>query len=1341
MRTRFLNTDYFTSYHSPNETLSFLNLPVPHLPPCCLLNFEDHFSRFDPEANISLEVERLPIDSAFSKFISQVIPGKIDVDYEDFEDHQLRNADDRRWFSCGSEDIRYYEKEAKPLFEDTEEGIQKSYRYEALEKDSETTVDEKHMQRLVVIQFEAPELDEFSEEVCLFEETMEILSEVPEIVSDPDSVRPGLKMQYFEKVKESVYSVEDVTLEYDMDVRACVLEDDDSGHEHMNFHCNLFPLLEVDEISLRTFTNLSMEDELLSFLENMKTQWSQNDNLLRDGKELLGSMQYDVLELLSNHCLSKQCLETELASTETNLVMDITGMVEKTDSAYCSLSTSPFVFQEFEFLEVDSSQIYEVFFKMQATDEPETSDWMFRADKNFKNFNELIVSCELALVDDTFKSMLIPIQSDHDKIRSLHAIVEEILAELKPKHFSASDGIYLDWHLLEDDKCNSKILSLYQNTLELDLHNIDFDWESFDKGKWVVDVILSDEALNGPKVEEHKESLVILSEGVSSDQLMGVASSMVLDDKCSKSGNWEHLGKENAGKEMLLFKSMSKFNDLEFFLNPGKVTGGDISESAVKEHGTNAISPKEGESHSILQVEKNMDDQKLKEVLNVLPTENKHYATTSEAADKVEPCYMPMEVPNVSYAMKSEKTRACMMPFPDTIVVVNTQNLDKEMIVSRRSTYQKILAMEKEGLQVLERDLDLPVDVVIISAICLVWYHCRNIRKKATTAYEASSCLPFCIENIATNVLPLLSFTFSCCILVFEGEINFLSTVMESSDGLYATAASLGIDLQLFCSYSSELTDEIILSNILYAAKLCRGIYPKMPESETLAESFLTKFPSVNPLTAHAILSSGGMLIEFFEWSNEQRILAVQHYHVPEESIVLFSAFCSYGEREDSKSIMTDCSSSVSSGPDSNKCDFIVASETKPLKCIHISPKLGMHMDDTWQFEPLNQFPDDVQGPSGVLRGDDCWMSRDTEKLDDLQWPRPFLKDLFGQKQGLDIAQIVDSSTISKPYDSQNSKGPVILDEVEKPRLYLNDKLWGQNEGSERKINNKVDWNKTSQSENLHEDFLGEVIDLTDILGKDVPPITNSMCFSTWLPETEQDSTRKSATRRLSFGKINRPTFPTAAAINPGSDLLSSVKVHRQSLHQNSSYADTGMPLKHPKKPLEDILMQGSVRNTIKLALKEEVSPYGGTPLSKAIYSDHPQPGSPWTIEFLNRIREKRMRQQSLPRDASTPDFGCSGSISKVTKRRSPSILEFFKYKGGSNPGKMHNQKKQKQSKQLPSSSNRERSSAPFLQVRTPIDKRSRQTLSFAMNDSGSQTRLVWSDGSANLQSKRLRKQ
>lgn len=117
--------------------------------------------------------------------------------------------------------------------------------------------------------------------------------------------------------------------------------------------------------------------------------------------------------------------------------------------------------------------------------------------------------------------------------------------------------------------------------------------------------------------------------------------------------------------------------------------------------------------------------------------------------------------------------------FPETLIIVNTQNVDKEMIVSRRSTYQAILAMEKRGIQVVERDLDLPVDIIISSAICLVWYDNKNLGRKATPATEASSSLPSCIENIAANILTLLSLSYDGCFLV--SIIILLFIVAKSS--------------------------------------------------------------------------------------------------------------------------------------------------------------------------------------------------------------------------------------------------------------------------------------------------------------------------------------------------------------------------------------------------------------------------------------------------------------------------------------------------------------------------------------------------------------------------------
>ena len=141
---------------------------------------------------------------------------------------------------------------------------------------------------------------------------------------------------------------------------------------------------------------------------------------------------------------------------------------------------------------------------------------------------------------------------------------------------------------------------------------------------------------------------------------------------------------------------------------------------------------------------------------------------SSGAADEAEACCMPLPLPTMPFAMKSENISQSMVSSPETVIIVNTQNFDKQMIVSRRSTYQKILAMEKEGAQIVERDSDLPVDVIMSSAICLAWYDCRNIGKKATALDEASSSMPMCVENIATNVLTLLSFAFSGCILVIS---------------------------------------------------------------------------------------------------------------------------------------------------------------------------------------------------------------------------------------------------------------------------------------------------------------------------------------------------------------------------------------------------------------------------------------------------------------------------------------------------------------------------------------------------------------------------------------------
>ncbi|OMO65036.1 hypothetical protein COLO4_31594 [Corchorus olitorius] len=134
MRTRFLDTDYFTISQSPLETsgvatrhrsppclasctvsvalrrrefswllppcatplletLSFINLQPPRLPPSNPSSFNDDLLHFDPLLyDVPLQVERLPIDAALSKFLSEATPQFIDVDFGFFKDTQPPSA-------------------------------------------------------------------------------------------------------------------------------------------------------------------------------------------------------------------------------------------------------------------------------------------------------------------------------------------------------------------------------------------------------------------------------------------------------------------------------------------------------------------------------------------------------------------------------------------------------------------------------------------------------------------------------------------------------------------------------------------------------------------------------------------------------------------------------------------------------------------------------------------------------------------------------------------------------------------------------------------------------------------------------------------------------------------------------------------------------------------------------------------------------------------------------------------------------------------------------------------------------------------------------------------------
>ncbi|KAK6155706.1 hypothetical protein DH2020_009954 [Rehmannia glutinosa] len=666
------------------------------------------------------------------------------------------------------------------------------------------------------------------------------------------------------------------------------------------------------------------------------------------------------------------------------------------------------------------------------------------------------------------------------------------------------------------------------------------------------------------------------------------------------------------------------------------------------------------------------------------------------------------------------------------------------MVISRRSTYQRILEMEREGAQVVERDIGLPVDVIVSSAVCLTWYDCKNIGRKASAPDEAFSCLPLCVESIAASILTSLSFAFSCCILIFEGECNFLYSIMESSDELYAAAASLGIDIQLFCSYSYEMTEEIILSCINVAAELSRGLYPKMSDSESLAESFLTAFPSINPLSAHAILSSDAILGEFLELSNGGRICALEKYKVPDESVALLSALSRYGEQEDSRSGLTNCSSSVSV-PDSENVELKIASERKKPKYTHRLYDAGEPPNDLFHMESLKLPPDDQHNLPKFSVPCNSWLSGSTEMYNKSeQMSISFNDKLLGRCPDIDADMMKKSIDKSSLHDFPLTKGFEISDEREKPWMPQIDIDCSPRWRSATTSKNRFSTQSMKATGILQENFTGEVVDVEDTPAfMENFPVGNSTSFGPFALDVEKDyAARSFRMSKRPSSATNLPLFTNPTDNDSASGawvsgdkpqiLRKEIKPHFDTINRNS------ISMMNQNGLVEEDMREKIPQNSYKLSFQDKGTRGGGTPLSNALHSTQLQ-GSPWTIEFLNRIREKsRLRKQSLSYDLSSPSFGSSGNISKFTKRKSPSILEFYKYEGGSTPQKIVEQKRLKRSSQPLNSLKNEKASASCPPSWTPVDKRARRKLSFSINGSGGQSKLVWRDNNCHTAQRRL---
>ncbi|KZV46919.1 hypothetical protein F511_06161 [Dorcoceras hygrometricum] len=1359
MRTRFLATEHSAAAVQPLEVV---RLPPPHIPPPDIPPFSADLVRsFNDFAVfiVSEEIDKLPIDDALSIFLSDVLPHFVDgAGCEEWGIIRksrtlgifipLKLIKSSLGKTSGNPTIRREQKYAGwreglncikmevelPIL--CKKTLILGIRilislFVNLQVKHEKTSNVKGWIGTNFVDFEVPEMDSSllasgesailsqMESLCTFLEISDAECTMDFLGHSELRIPDHLKIQHY------VYSVDEMKIEYPMEHNTDLLEHADSIQGQNTSHRVKFPLFEVDVGSLCTVDKIYMEDTHLIF-ENVEIQQlTELDGVTGDKKEFLGSTEFDLMKYAPSHCVSYQFLKEmkdEFLSIleHPNFQEYSTVHQGKPDDSVCSMN--PILFNEFQFFDLVIYNFYEISSDTAKEIEAETYESMFGEAMNFRSFNDMIVCHELTLMDDSFKSLPVPMLSDCNITYPLPSFIEEILVtHLDWQSSSTSDDLYLDWHFLGEYDCDFvEHSSCWKMLWEIDTYGIGSSLDSSDNGNMLFNYILSEYQSNEQRTENHNDMLKLPFNDVpvlpNSPSPGKIDSNRLMDpgDQTMKNG---------VEKVHLLGASMS--NDLEFFLNPLHFNMQRVSMPDDKSPNTNTMRQVLSTNDNSLaakaatlaqeqwnvklhhkgdlestSIEEDRRKTELEERLNTVALMPIAENQPVKAAYEDKSCAVLM-VPSMQPGLELKLNDSCKPFYPDTVIIVNTRNFNDEMVISRRSTYQKILEMEKEGAQVVERDLNLPIDIIASAKVCLTWYDCKNIGKKASASNEAFSCLPLCVESIAASTLTSLSFAFGCCILIFEGEGSFLGGIMESSDELYAAAASLGIDVQIFCSYSSEMTEEIILSCINKLSQLNRGLFPKMSESESLAESFLTTFPSINPLSAHAILSSDTVLGKFMGLSNESKLRILQKYQVPEESVSLFSATSRFGEREDSKSGLTDCSS-VSSVLDSENVQFKSASERKKPKFCPNLYSAEEPSNCSFHLESQKLLSDELNHPK-ISVSCNSWMSGTADVFDE---PGNFnisfddkLK-VYGGKFDVDTLNM--STNMPKPYNFPVLKGLRPFDVECGPGLR-----------SATTELNGFSFQSTKVHGNSQENFKGEVVDVEGTSEfRDDLLFANLDGFSPFLLDVEKDyAARNSRRSKLSSSDVVTNPFHTESAFD--------VWIPRKD----------GQVIGEETKPHFDIINSDNTsiecqKGLLKVNIVEETpktfctwpsqengtNSYVATPLSNALRSTQLQQGSPWTVEFLNRIREKsRLRKQSLSYNSSSPCFGSSGNISNNAKRKSPSIFESYRYEVGSTSKKIGEQKRQKRSSQPPNSMKNEKTSTARPPSWTPLDKRARR--------------------------------
>lgn len=105
---------------------------------------------------------------------------------------------------------------------------------------------------------------------------------------------------------------------------------------------------------------------------------------------------------------------------------------------------------------------------------------------------------------------------------------------------------------------------------------------------------------------------------------------------------------------------------------------------------------------------------------------------------------------------------------PLVIVAANLMDPDGPVLLRRNSSYQRILALQSEQLQIVERENHLPVDLILSSSTCLIVYTTATMKlsweKNSSLVYKESSA--FIEDTIINCQMKAMNFSFRKCYMV-----------------------------------------------------------------------------------------------------------------------------------------------------------------------------------------------------------------------------------------------------------------------------------------------------------------------------------------------------------------------------------------------------------------------------------------------------------------------------------------------------------------------------------------------------------------------------------------------